>query len=135
MASARKFDQSKVGRSICFDNEIPPWQHDLSSKDILSGVNFTNIFWAAFAPKSFCQKITNPNCMHIKAAQKMFVWKKVLVKYWWNWHLMSNIFELTCLLIKELFIIYNYHNASKIQIQPSTLTLKLIPHRLTTRPL
>ncbi len=30
-------------------------------------VNFTNILWAAFAPKSFCQKITNPNCKHVKA--------------------------------------------------------------------
>jgi len=26
------------------------------------GVNFTNILWAAFAPKSFRQNITNPNC-------------------------------------------------------------------------
>ncbi len=38
-------------------------------------VNFTNIVWAAFAPKSFHQKITNPNCKHIKAAQKTFVQK------------------------------------------------------------
>ncbi len=46
-------------------------------------VNFTNILWAAFAPKSFCQKITNPNCKHIKAAQKTFIQKaahKILVK-------------------------------------------------------
>jgi hypothetical protein len=39
------------------------------------GGNFTNILWAAFAPKSFHQKITNPNCKHIKAAQKTFVQK------------------------------------------------------------
>jgi hypothetical protein len=47
------------------------------------GVNFTNILWAAFAPKSFRQKITNPNCKHIKAAQKIFYEKaahKILVK-------------------------------------------------------
>jgi len=37
------------------------------------GVNFTNILWAAFAPKYFCQKNTNPNCRHIKAAQKTFI--------------------------------------------------------------
>ncbi len=35
------------------------------------GVNFTKILWAAFAPKFFCQKITNPNCKNIKAAQKL----------------------------------------------------------------
>ena len=40
-----------------------------------AGVNFTNILWAAFAPKSFCQKFTNPNCKHIKAALKTFKWK------------------------------------------------------------
>ncbi len=38
------------------------------------GVNFTNILWAAFAPKSFRQKIRNPNCKHIKAAQRTLVW-------------------------------------------------------------
>jgi hypothetical protein len=37
------------------------------------GVNFTNILWAAFAPKSFCQKITDPNFKHIKAAQRALV--------------------------------------------------------------
>jgi len=36
-------------------------------------VNFTNILRAAFAPKAFCQKITNPNCKHIKAAQRTLV--------------------------------------------------------------
>jgi hypothetical protein len=30
-------------------------------------------------PKSFCQKITNPNCKHIKAAQKLS-YKKVARK-------------------------------------------------------
>jgi hypothetical protein len=43
-------------------------------------VNFTNILWAAFAPKSFCQEFSNPNCKHIKVAQKTFVQKKLLVK-------------------------------------------------------
>jgi hypothetical protein len=38
------------------------------------GVNFTNILWAAFAPKSFCQKITNPNCKCLKAVQRTLVW-------------------------------------------------------------
>jgi hypothetical protein len=38
---------------------------------------------SSFAPKSFCQKITNPICKQIKAAQKTFVQKsrsKILVK-------------------------------------------------------
>ncbi len=43
----------------------------------LPGVNFTNILWAAFAPKSFGQKITNQNCKHIKAAQKNLHRKKL----------------------------------------------------------
>ena len=41
------------------------------------GVNFTNILWAAFAPKSFCQKITNPNCKHLKAAQRTLAWLSI----------------------------------------------------------
>ncbi len=41
------------------------------------GVNFTNILWAAFAPKSFCQKITNPNFKHIKAVQRALVWLSI----------------------------------------------------------
>jgi hypothetical protein len=36
----------------------------------LPGVNFTNILLAAFAPKAFHQKITNPNCKHIKGCQR-----------------------------------------------------------------
>ncbi len=47
------------------------------------GVNFTNILWAAFAPKSFRQKITNPNCKHIKGVQRIWFEKsacKILVK-------------------------------------------------------
>jgi len=45
---------------------------------LIPGVNFT-----AFAPKSFHQKVTNPNCKHLKAAQKTLVHKaahKILVK-------------------------------------------------------
>jgi hypothetical protein len=54
----------------------PPTSVALRTKeDLQSGVNFTNILWAAFAPKSFCRKIINPNCKHIKAAQKTYVWK------------------------------------------------------------
>jgi len=44
-------------------------------------VNFTNILQAAFGPISLQQKITNPNCKHMKAAQNTFV-KKLLVKCW-----------------------------------------------------
>jgi hypothetical protein len=41
------------------------------------GVNFTNILWAAFAPKSFHQKITNANCKHLKAVQRTLVWLSI----------------------------------------------------------
>ncbi len=41
------------------------------------GVNFTNILWAAFVPKSFWQKITNPNCKHLKAVQRTLVWLSI----------------------------------------------------------
>ncbi len=44
---------------------------------LLPGANFTNILWAAFAPKSFCQKITNPNCKHFKAVQRTLVWLSI----------------------------------------------------------
>jgi hypothetical protein len=39
----------------------------------LPGVNFTNDLRAAFVPKSFRHKITNPNCKHIKAAERTLV--------------------------------------------------------------
>ncbi len=45
-------------------------------------VNFTNILRAAFAPKSFCQKITNPNWKLIKAAQRTFVWLSMLLIFY-----------------------------------------------------
>jgi hypothetical protein len=45
------------------------------------GVNFTNTLWAAFASKSFFQKITNPNCKHTKAAQKTFAARKIFLKF------------------------------------------------------
>ncbi len=38
-----------------------------------AGVNFTNILWEAFAPKSFCQKIRNPNFKDIKVTQRALV--------------------------------------------------------------
>jgi hypothetical protein len=50
---------------------------------LATGVNFTNILFATFVPKSFRQKITNPYCERIKAAQKSFAKKaarKILVK-------------------------------------------------------
>ncbi len=36
------------------------------------GGNFTNILLAAFAPKSFCRKITNPSCKHLKSFRRSF---------------------------------------------------------------
>jgi hypothetical protein len=45
--------------------------------NIRPGVNFTNILWAAFVPKSFRQKITNPNCKHLKAVQITLVWLSI----------------------------------------------------------
>ena len=44
---------------------------------LLQGVNFTNILWAVFAPKSFRQKITNTNCKHLKAVQITSVWLSI----------------------------------------------------------
>ncbi len=43
-----------------------------------TSVNFTNVLRAAFAPKAFCHKITNPNCKLIKAAQRALVWLSIL---------------------------------------------------------
>ncbi len=62
------------------------WEKKKEKYKKVPGVNFTYILWAAFAPKSFRQEITNPNCKHIKAAQKNFCIKKLLKKYWWHWH-------------------------------------------------
>ncbi len=42
-----------------------------------TGVNFTNILWAAFAPKCFWQTITNPNFMHLKTVQRTLVWLSI----------------------------------------------------------
>jgi hypothetical protein len=42
---------------------------------------FHQHFMNSFCAKSFCQKITNPNCKQIKAAQKTFIQKKLLIKY------------------------------------------------------
>ncbi len=44
--------------------------------------NFTNILWAAFAPNSFRQKITNPNCKHLRAAQRALVWISILLIFY-----------------------------------------------------
>jgi len=49
----------------------------LGSPDCPPVVNFTNILLAVFAPKSFRQKITNPNCKHLKAAQRTLVWLQI----------------------------------------------------------
>ncbi len=53
---------------------------------LIAGVDFTNILSAAFVPKSFHQKIINPNCKHLKAAQKTFVQKSC----------MQNNYEMDC---------------------------------------
>ncbi len=63
------------------------------------GVNVTNILWAPLAPKTSRQKITNPNCKHLKAAGKNFCMKKLLKKYWWNWHQVS----ISSIFYEELF--------------------------------
>ncbi len=39
-------------------------------------VNFNNTLQAAFAPISFHQKTTNPNCKNIKAVQSILVYQK-----------------------------------------------------------
>ena len=44
------------------------------------GVNFTNNLQAAFAPISFQQKDTNPDCKNRKAAKNTFVQKKPACK-------------------------------------------------------
>ena len=41
---------------------------------LIPGVNFTNMLWV---PKSFCQKITNPNCKYLKAVQRTLVWLSI----------------------------------------------------------
>jgi hypothetical protein len=43
-------------------------------------VNYTNILRSAFAPIFFPQKITNPNCKHLKALKYEKVVRKMLVK-------------------------------------------------------
>jgi hypothetical protein len=45
-----------------------------------AGVDFTNILCTAFAPKSFHQKIKNPNCKHIKPALKKLSYEKAAHK-------------------------------------------------------
>ncbi len=60
---------------LCF--VIDTWWFSIKRTILYPGVNFTNILWAAFAPKSFCQKITNPNCKHIKGVQSTLVWLSI----------------------------------------------------------
>ena len=73
---------------------------DKKNITLIQGVNFSNISQAAFAPISFCQKITNPYCKHIQVALNTFISKKLFKKSWWNWlHVgmlyLSNIFAFT----------------------------------------
>ncbi len=75
----------KQCQNVCKRTSLP-WRKahkrcfTLAGSRILSGVNFTNILWAAFAPKSFRQKITNPNCKHIKELWYEKIACKILVK-------------------------------------------------------
>ena len=57
-----------------------PWLHTLM-------LNFNNNLRAAFAPISFCQKITKPKLKARKSFSKHFDTKKLLVKCWRIWHL------------------------------------------------
>jgi hypothetical protein len=71
----------KIGKFLSIVYFLISWHAGVVS--LPPGVNFTIILWAPFAPKSFCQKITNPNCKHIKAAQNLSYKKathKILVK-------------------------------------------------------
>ncbi len=52
--------------------EYPNMEHLLALHQNKCAIAY-NILWAALAPKSFCQKITNPNCKYIKAACKILV--------------------------------------------------------------
>jgi hypothetical protein len=45
---------------------------DAARDNILSGVDFTNILRAAFAPNFLCQKSTNLQCKFKKAVRKIF---------------------------------------------------------------
>ena len=54
----------------------------------LPWVNFNSILRAALSPISFCQWILNTKCKYRKAAQNTLVWKRLLVKCWWNWLLL-----------------------------------------------
>ena len=38
--------------------------------------------------KQFTPKITTTNCIYRKASGKTLLYKKLLIKYWWNWHLL-----------------------------------------------
>ncbi len=54
----------------------PPTYVALRTKeDLQPWCQFHQHFMSSFAPKSFLQKITSPNCKYIKAAQKAFIWK------------------------------------------------------------
>ncbi len=69
-----------ISFSVC--SSIQSHRH-LLDKENRSGVNFTNILRAAFAPIFLRQKTTNLKCKSKKAAHKIFVWKdahKILVK-------------------------------------------------------
>ncbi len=69
------------------------------------GVNFTNILLAAFAPKSFRQKITNPNCKHLKGVQRTLVWLSISpIFYKQLFHTKVNCAPFMCL--QFVFVIF-----------------------------
>ena len=71
-------------------------------------VNFTNILQAAFAPISFCQKITNPNCKHNKSSAKHFHMKTLLIKWWKIWPLVWGNPALNVLRKKIVTFLFKY---------------------------
>ncbi len=53
-------------------------------------VNITNILWAHLHQYSCANNSSNLKCKYQKARRKTLVLKKVLVKCWWNWHLIHS---------------------------------------------
>ncbi len=66
-----------VNGTTYFKNVNNGWNTNIYTYIETPGVNFTNILWTAFVPKSFRQKITNPNCKHLKAVQITLVWLSI----------------------------------------------------------
>jgi hypothetical protein len=52
------------------------------------GANFTNILWEAFAKNPFAKNLQTQIVSTLKLRKNLFK-KKLLVKYWWNCHLVN----------------------------------------------